>query len=228
MDVRTNTNTGFLVVLLLAMAMATNGGSQSRRAGILYVSLQPGNCTQTNLRLELDGIIPKPTSAVLRVTRDNDKIEVVNHQLNLSDDGYYYWSGLLAPLGKYRAEMFDGANKSLTAGKPYVFNNIDLLKNFNDEERGEITYISRGGNDPQTGQDGYERRSLTVDRLPPQTADHQIHIVVINDRGNKADEYFGPSPREGLWRSKPLRFGPYRLIVAEYPGNQSCRITRRE
>jgi hypothetical protein len=224
MDARTNANIGFLVIVILSIAIASGGVPQSRRAGFVYVSIQAGNCTQTNLRLEIDGVTPKPESVVLRVRRDSDNAEVVNELLKLSDDGNYYWSGLLAPLGKHRAEIFDEKNKSVAIGKPFVFNNIDLLKNFITERRGEITYISRGGDGTNAAQNDHEKRTLTVDRLSPQTADHQIHIVVINDRGNKADEYYGPAPREGRWRSKPLRFGPYRLIVADYLRNQSCRV----
>jgi hypothetical protein len=226
MDARRNTNTGFLVILFLSIAVGASAIPQSRRAGIIYVSIQSGNCTQTKLRLELDGVTPKPASVMLRVTRDNDKVEVINQELNLNDDGNYYWSGLLAPLGKYKAELFDERNNSLALGKPFVFNNIDILKSFIREERGEITYISRGGDEAQNAQNNDDRKTLTVNQLPTPTGQNQIHIVVMNDRGNKADEYSGPPPGEQRWSSKPLRLGQYRLIVAEYKNDQSCQIVR--
>lgn len=227
MDARTNTSIGILVILLLSSAVAQSRDRQSRREGVIFVTALAGDCTKTKLQIELDGVAQKPTSVVLRVTRAVDKVEVVKRSLNLSDDGNYYWSGILAPLGKYRAELFAGANESRPLGKPYVFNNIDLLKNFVNERRGEITYISRGGDGEQSGPDDHNRQTLTVDRLPSETNEIQLHIVVINERGNKADEYYGSPPPEGRWQSKPLRFGPYRLIVAGYPNNGNCTIITR-
>lgn len=224
MDVRTNTNIGFLVVLLLSIT--TNVTPQSRRVGALFVATQTGNCSQTRLRLELDGITPRPSPVVLRVTRERDQFEVVNQELNLSNDGNYYWTGLLAPLGKYKAELFDGKTKAVALGKPFVFNNIDILKAFNKEERGEITHISRGGDEGQNSQNNEERGTLTVNELPAPTGQNQIHIVVMDYRGNRADEYFGPPPGERRWSSKPLRPGRYRLLVAEYKLNQSCQLVR--
>lgn len=226
MDVRANTNTGLLTVLLLSIAFSTTAIPQPRRGGAIYVSTEAGNCSQTKLRLELDGVTPKPSAVVVRVTRESDNVQVISQELNLNNDGNYYWTGLLAPLGKYKAELLDRGNKSVPFGKPFVFNNIDILKSFIREERGEITYISRGGNETQNAQDNEERRTLTVDRLPAPAGQNQIHIVIINDRGNKSDEYYGPPPQEQRWTSKPLRLGKYRLIVAEYKTDQSCHLVR--
>lgn len=212
------------MVLLLSLALAISAVSQSKRVGFIYVTPRPDSCTQTKLQVQLDSISPRPESVMLRVTRD-DKTEVFNQELKLGDDGHYYWTGLLVPLGKYKAEVFDASNKSLALGKPFAFNNIDILKDFIREERGEITYISRGGDDKQTAQDE-ERQPMTVDRLPPRTNANHVHILVMNDRGNKADEYFGPPPVEQRWVSKPLRPGRYQLIVAEYKEGQSCRLVR--
>lgn len=222
MDVRTNASTGFLI-FLLSLAFAISAVSQSKRAGFIYVTPKPDSCTQTKLQVQLDGISPKPASVMLRVTRD-DKTEVFNEDLRLGEDGHYYWTGLLVPLGKYKAEAFDASNKSLALGKPFAFNNIDILKDFIQEKRGEITYISRGGDDKQAQDE--ERQPMTVDRLPPRANENQVHILVVNDRGNKADEYYGQPPVEQRWVSKPLRPGRYQLIVAEYKEGQSCRLVR--
>src|SRR5436190_20714211 len=107
MDARRNSNIGFLAVLLLSAAFVISAIPQSRRVGALYVLTQIGDCSQTKLRLELDGITTKPSVVGLRITRDSDKTEVANQELNRSDDGHYYWLGLLVPLGKYKVGLFD-------------------------------------------------------------------------------------------------------------------------
>ncbi len=223
MDARTNASAGFLVVLL-SLAVANSAVPQSQRSGFIYVTTRADSCTRTNLQLQLDNFTPKPASVLLRVTRE-DKSEVVNEELNLTNDGNYYWTGLLVPLGKYKAEVFDSRNKSRALGKPFAFNNIEILRDFIREERGEIIYISRGGGEKETPQDE-KLQTKAVDGLPPRTNGNQLHIIVMNSRGNKADEYYGPPPVERRWTSKPLKPGEYRLIVAEYKSDQSCQVTK--
>lgn len=82
------------------------------------------------------------------------------------------------------------------------------------------------GDEAQNADNNEERRPLTVSQLPAPTGQSQIHIVVMNDRGNKADEYYGPPPNEQRWSSKPLSLGRYRLIVAEYKKDQDCQVVR--
>jgi hypothetical protein len=224
MDVRTHTNPGFLVLVFFSIAVATNAIPQARRLGVFYVRMETGKCSQTTLRLELDGFKPMPSSVLLRITRHTDDAVVVKQEVNLADDNSYRWTGLLAPLGKYKAELFDAKNRSAALGAPFAFNNIDILKDFIKEERGEITYISRGGKEPNNNQ-GDERKPLTVTRLPAPTGHNQIHIVVINDFGIEADEYYGLPPAEQRWSSKPLRPGRYRLVVAEYD-KDNCHLVR--
>ncbi|HET6976664.1 MAG TPA: hypothetical protein VFI24_10105 [Pyrinomonadaceae bacterium] len=223
MDIRTNASTGFLVVLL-SLAVANSAVPQSQGRGFVYVTTQADSCTQTKLQLQLDNLTPKPASVLLRITRE-DKTEVANKELNLGSDGNYYWTGLLVPLGKYKAEVFDARNKSRPLGKPFAFNNIEILRDFIREERGEIIYISRGGGEKETAQDE-KLQTKTVDGLPPRANGNQLHIIVMNSRGNKADEYYGPPPVERRWTSKPLKPGEYRLIIAEYKSDQNCQVTR--
>lgn len=227
MDAQRKTHIGFLITAFLLLIVAGSSVlSQSRRVGAIYVSPEIGACSGTKLQLDLDGISPLPHEVILKITRDADHLEVVNQQISLSDDGKYYWSGLLAPLGEYRAELFDAKNRSIVFGRPFAFNNIEILKDFIKKERGEIIYISRGGEGTENVQTDRERKTLTVNQLPTPTGKNQIHIVVINDRANKADEYFGPPPRERVWSSKPLRSGRYHLIVAEYRDDQSCQMVK--
>lgn len=223
MDIRRDASTGFLVVLL-SLAVVNIAVPQPQGRGFIYVTTRADSCTQTKLQLQLDNLNPKPASVLLRITRE-DKTEVATKELNLGSDGNYYWLGLLVPLGKYKAEVFDAKNNSRALGKPFAFNNIEILRDFIREERGEIIYISRGGGEKETPQDE-ELQTKTVDGLPPRTNGNQLHIIVMNSRGNKADEYYGPPPIEQRWTSRPLRQGEYRLIVAEYKSDQSCQVIK--
>jgi hypothetical protein len=182
-------------------------------------------CSLTKLRVELDGLTPLPSEVILRVWRASDNQEVFNQKVNLGSDGQYYWSGLLVPLGRYKAQLFNTKDASASLGIPFSFSNIDILKNFVSEERGEITYLSRGG-DPSEPQNDHERKTLPVNQLPKPTGHNKIHIIVINDRANKADEYFGDPPADQIWRSKPLYLGQYRLMVVEYLNDGRCQILR--
>jgi hypothetical protein len=223
MDTSRNAGTRFLIALV-SLAFASIAVPQSQNVGYLYVTARADSCTRTKLQIEVDNVAPKPGSVLLKITRD-DKSEVLTEEIKLNSDGYYYWTGLLVPLGKYRAQVFDTKNKAVGLGKPFAFNNIDILKDFVREERGEIIYISRGGGEKETTQDE-QLQTKTVEDLPVRTNNNQLHIVVMNDRGNRADEYYGPSPAERRWTSKPLRPGKYRLLVAEYGGDGSCRALR--
>lgn len=226
MDARRQHSNRFLATAaLLIFAFASSTAEQAQK-GATYVVPSADKCSQTKIRVELDGIAPLPSEVTLKVWRTIDDKEVVSQQVSLSSDGkYYYWSGLLVPLGKYKAQLFNAKDKSVSLGIPFSFNNIDILRSFVEEERGEITYLSRGGDsaDPQAAS---ERQILSVGQLPTPNGHNQIHIIVINDRANKGDEYFGQPPREQVWRSKPLFLGKYWLLVVEYQDDGSCRVIR--
>src|SRR6266446_1265818 len=221
MDSRRYFSARLLVVVLFVSLF---GGEPLTRAqkGATYVQIAADSCSGTKLKLELDGVTPPP-QARLRVTRDSDDQVVVDQPVILND-GRYYWSGLLAPLGKYRAQLFDANQKSTALGLAYAFNNNDILKDFIKAERGEIVHLTRGGDEtinvPQT-----ELKALPVEKLPASNGKNKLHIVVINQLSNgKADEYFGEPPPNQVWKSKPLPLGDYRVIIIEYKENQTCTL----
>jgi hypothetical protein len=183
-----------------------------------------GRCSETSLPLELDGVNPLPAEVELRVKRGNDNQYAVKSRLT-PDGGGYRWSGLLVPLGKYTAQLYDAGDGALLG--EYTFNNIDILKDFISRERGEIITITRGEGETTGGQGpDAEMGSLSLDNLPRLDRGSQLHIIVMNSRGNKADEYFGPPPPGRRWRSRPLRLGDYKLIVIDYKGDGGCQIIR--
>jgi hypothetical protein len=222
MDFRKHINIGFLALGLL-LSLSSKGSAQQ---GATYVKIAADACSGTKLKVELDGVSPLPPQARLRVTRESDERLVLDQVVMLSSDRRYYWSGVLAPLGKYKAQLFDFGNSSSPLGLAYVFNNNDILKEFIKGERGEIVHLTRGGDgsssSPQT-----EVKDLVIDRLPASTGKNRLHIVVINRQNNKADEYFGEPPAGQLWKTKPLPLGDYRVIVIEYDDNGTCTLLRR-
>lgn len=226
MDARGKTYLGLLVVsCLLLSSLTSSRAQQPRPKGGLYVIPRVSRCSETLLPLELDGIGPLPTQVILKIRRSGENQDLVKQQLKLDGDKYK-WSGLLAPLGKYDALLFALNDESTPLGI-FTFNNIDILKDFIKEERGEITYINRGG--PGSVDPSIEesiRKPLPVERLPKRDGRNQLHIIVMNGRGTEADEYFGPPPESQRWVSKPLRLGEYRLIVVEYKGDGSCQLIR--
>ena len=80
--------------------------------------------------------MPLPSEVLLKVRRASDDKEIVNQPITLNSDGRYYWSGLVTPLGKYWAQLFDARDKTTPLGVAFAFNNIDILKDFVREERG--------------------------------------------------------------------------------------------
>src|SRR5260370_15555794 len=201
------------------MLVSLVAGETIRRAqkGATYVQIAADSCRGTRVKLKLDGIAP-PRQATLRVTRDSDGQIVVDEPVTLND-GRYYWSGLLAPLGKYRAQLFDPNQKTTALGLAYEFNNNDILKEFIKRKHGEIIHLTRGGDEsvnlPQT-----ELRPLRVDKLPASNGKNKLHIVVINHHtNNKANEYFGRPPASQVWSPKPLPSGDYQVIVMQYTSN---------
>jgi hypothetical protein len=226
MDARRNLSIGFLAIALLLVTVLASGPSECAQRGATYVETSADRCSGTRLRIQLDGIKPLPSEVLLKLRRASDDKEIANQPIPLNNDGRYYWSGLVTPLGKYWAQLFDAKDKTTPLGVAFAFNNIDILKDFVREERGEITYLSRGGNDTRNTQADLDRKSLTVNQLPSPTGHNQIHIVVIDDRATKADEYFGAPPSEHLWNTRPLLPGRYRLIVVEYVDNGTCKILK--
>jgi hypothetical protein len=226
MDAGNKTSVGLLMLSgLLILAAATSGAGQGRPRGHLHVIPAVGRCSETVLPFELDGVTP-PREAELRLKRGDDDKNVVTQRLTL-DNGVYKWTGLLVPLGKYKAQLYDAGGKTELLGE-FTFNNIDILKDFITKERGEIVTITRGeveAGAPTQGADS-ERGTLSIDNLPSPDGANQLHIIVMNGRGNRADEYYGPPPASRSWRSKPLLWGGYKLIVVEYMRNGNCQIIR--
>jgi hypothetical protein len=212
--------TAGLFVSLFAAATVTRA-----QQGATYVHIAADTCSGTKLKLELDGMTP-PQQARLKVTRDSDSRIVVDEPVTLNN-GQYSWSGLLAPLGKYRAQLFDVNQTSTPLGLAYVFNNNEIVKDFIEGERGEIVQLTRGG-DESINTTQTERKPLLVDKLPLADGKNKLHIVVIDlSNNNKADEYFGEPPANQVWNSRPLLLGNYRVIVIEYKGNKTCTLVRR-
>jgi hypothetical protein len=227
MDARNKTSLRLLTLgCLLLLAVVASGAGQGRPRGSLYVIPTVGRCSETVLPLELDGINPPPSEVELRVKRSDDDRNVIAQRLTL-DNGTYRWSGLLVPLGKYKAQLYDASDSAALLGE-FTFNNIDILKDFITRERGEIVTITRGGGEAEAGDQGVDagRGSLSLDNLPKPDGGNRIHVIVMNGRGNRADEYYGPPPANGRWSSKPLLAGNYKLIVVEYGGDGNCRIIR--
>ena len=227
MDARIKTSFGFLVACsLLWLILPTGQAQQPQPKGELYVIPRAGRCTETALPLELDNVKPLPAEVLLRIKRFDDEKEVGKWLLTLNNDTYK-WSGLLTPLGKYRAELYDARDRTTLLGQ-FTFNNIDILKDFVKEERGEITYISRGGEGAENNntESDSERKSLLIDHLPASDGSNRLHIIVMNSRGLKAAEYFDRPPKDGRWESPPLLLGQYRLIVVEYKGDGNCQTIR--
>ena len=183
------------------------------------------SCSGTKLRLELDGITPPPQARLI-VTRQSDEKIVVDQSITLSNDSKYYWSGVLAPLGKYKAQLFDANQRSVALGLPYAFNNDEILKEFITGERSELVHLTRGGDEPITQQT--DLKKLTVANLPRPNGKNKLHIIVINQLNSKADEYFGVAPSNQLWESRPLPLGDYRVVIIEYNENEACTFVRRK
>lgn len=158
--------------------------------------------------------------------RESDNEIVVDQRVNLSGDSKYYWSGLLTPLGKYRAQLFDANNRSTALGLPYVINNNDILKEFVRGERGEIIHLTRGGDEPINPQT--DLKKLSVGNVPRPNGKNKLHVIVINQVNNKADEYFGAPPSSQVWDSRLLPLGDYRVVIIEYNGNAPCSFVRRK
>ena len=220
------TSIGLLALgCLLLLAAGTSSIGQNRSKGSLYVIPTAGRCSETALPLELDGIT-LPAYVELRIKRgDEDKV-VVTQRLTL-ENGVYKWSGLLVPLGKYKAQLYDGIDKAELLGE-FTFNNIDILKDFITKSSGEIVTITRGEGETESGSQGSDaaRGSLTLGNLPKPDGNNRLHIIVMNSKGNKADEFYGSPSSDGTWRSKPLIIGNYKLIVVEYSVNGNCQIIR--
>jgi hypothetical protein len=223
MDSRRHINIRLLVAVLFVTLVVGETVTRAQK-GATYVQIAADSCSGTKLKLELDGVAP-PQQARLRVTRDSDGQVVVDEPVTLNN-GRYYWSGLLAPLGKYRAQLFDVNQKSTALGLAYAFNNNDILKDFIKGERGEIVHLTRGG-DESTNLPQTQLKILPVDRLPASNGKNKLHIVVINQQNNKADEYLGEPPANQVWNSKPLPLGDYRVIIIEYKGTETCTLVRR-
>lgn len=228
MDAGIKTAIGLLAICLtLPPATGAGGAGQSRPRGSLYVIPTVGGCSETTLPLELDGVSPLPDEVELHVKRGGEVGDTVTARLALSD-GVYRWSGLLVPLGKYKAQLYSVGDKATLLGE-FTFNNIDILKDFIARERGELITITRGedGEDPSGSQDeGGGRGTWALENLPASDGRNRLHIILMNRRGNKADEYYGPPPESRSWRSKSILPGQYRLIVVEYKGDGSCQVIR--
>jgi hypothetical protein len=216
-----------VICLTLPCTIGGRGGRQSRPKGSLYVIPTIGRCSETTLPLELDGITPMPNEVELRVKRSGEDRDVVAGRLTLGAS-VYTWSGLLVPLGKYTAQLYSVGDKTGLLGE-FTFNNIDILKDFITRERGEIITITRGegGEGKSENPESSAGRGIwTLENLPKSDGRNQLHIIVMNSRGNKADEYYGTPPQDQHWRSKPLLAGQYRLIVVEYKDDGSCQIIK--
>ena len=225
MDSRRHLNIGFLVAVAIVSVLWSGARSANAQKGATYVEMAADNCSGTKLSLELDGITPPPQARLI-VTRRSDEQVVVDEPVSLGSDSRYHWSGVLAPLGKYRAQLFDANQKSVALGLSYAFNNDDILKEFIKGERGEIVHLTRGGNEPVTQQT--EQKKLTVGSLPRSNGKNKLHIILMNQLNNKADEYFGSPPSSQLWESRLLPLGDYRVIVVEYNENEACTLITRK
>lgn len=224
MDPRRHLNIGFLTTVAIVSALWLGMLSANAQKGATYVQMGADSCNGTKLSLELDGITPPPQARLI-VTRQSDKQVVVDEPVSLGSDSRYNWSGVLAPLGIYRAQLFDANQKSVPLGLPYAFNNDDILKEFIKGERGEIVHLTRGGDEPISQQT--ELKKLAVGNLPRSSGKNKIHIIVINYLNNKADEYFGVPPSSQLWESRLLPLGNYRVIIIEYNENKTCTFVKR-
>src|SRR5437867_1593891 len=122
MDVRRKRCFRFLATMALLIGVLANNSLPQAQRGATYVAPMADRCSLTKVRVELDGITPLPSEVLLKIWRAGDNQEVLSQSVGLGSDGkYYYWSGLLVPLGKYKAQLFNAKDASASIGIPFSF-----------------------------------------------------------------------------------------------------------
>lgn len=216
-----------LVITSLAMTSSLTaypGGTAS--AENLYVRVGSDQCGRTQLTLSLENVDPLPAKAILRIrTINGGPGDVVVEQPVELRDGKYRWDGLL-PFAEYKAQLLSQRDKTLKLGD-YNFTNELIARKFSRDERKVLIQVRSGeGNTGDMPQYDPERNSHEVNDIMVPSGIDQIHIILINSKGELADQYLGKPV--AMWRSKPLPVGTYTQIIIGYGKNECGTLLMRK
>lgn len=189
----------------------------------LYIKAEMGDCTKTRLIVRLDGVKPLPNEihfTIKTYERNSQDGEVIlNQQRLILTSDRYIWIGLL-PLGRYSAQAYNKDKRKLS--DEYVFSNERLVQILDRGGQSEIVQL-RGGDvtDQENISSGSKIAQLSLDRISYSATTRRMHLILINNKGELADQYLGPPVQS--WKSKPLPIGAYKRIMVEYDEAYSCK-----
>jgi hypothetical protein len=220
MEGKFTANFRLLVFTSLALMLALTAYlGRPAAAENLYVRVGSDQCGRTQLILSLENVDPLPTKAIFRIKTINGgpgEGDIVVEQSVELRDGKYRWNGLL-PFAEYKAYLLSPKDKSVKLGD-YNFTNELIARKFIRDERKVLIQVRSGGgvqgdasqNDPERN-----RHEINDIRVPPGV--EQIHIILINSKGELADQYLGKPVT--AWKSKLLPVGDYTQIIIGYSAN---------
>lgn len=226
MDARITNSLRVLTLLLLAVVQADPQNSVSKgTAGRLFAYAELGECTETQVNVELTGISPLPDRIILQIRREEGPPDAVVFEEVQLKEGKGRWVGRLLPLGKFHATALDISSKQILG--EYVFPNRSIVRSLLSGERSELVKI-RGGKQDATDnlQSDAARSSYRITGLPKPNGKRKLHIIMIYPDGAIADEFFGAPSEDQQWNSRDLPHGDYRLMVVDYDGKNPCQVVR--
>jgi hypothetical protein len=226
MDARITNCFRILILLLLAVVEADPQNPVSKgTTGRLFAYAALGECTETQVNIELTGVAPLPDRILLQIHREEGSPDaIVSEEVQLKE-GKGKWVGRLLPLGKFHATARDVSSKQILG--EYVFPNRSIVRSLLSGERSELVKI-RGGKQDATdnAQSDAERSSYRITGLPKPNGRRKLHIIMIYPDGAIADEFFGVPSEDQQWNSRGLPHGDYRLMVVDYDGDNPCQVFR--
>jgi hypothetical protein len=229
MERKFTTYFGLLVFTSLAVMSsltANPGGTAS--AENLYVRVSSNQCGMTQLTLSLENVDPLPGKAILRIKAikgDPSDGDVVVEQPVELRDGKYWWDGLL-PFAEYKAQLLSPRDKNIKLGDYNFTNEIIARKFIEDKKKVLIQVRSSEGPTGDTSQYDPGRNSHEINDIMVPPGVERIHIILINSKGELADQYLGKPLT--AWRSKLLPVGTYTQIIIGYGKNECGPLLMRK
>ncbi len=219
MEGKFTANFGLLVFTSLAVMLVLTGRTTAATEN-LYVRVGSDQCGKTLLTLSLENVDPLPATALLRIKTINgssgDGDVVVEQPVDLKD-GKYKWGGLL-PFAEYKAQLLSVRDKNVKLGD-YTFTNELIARKFIQGERSVMIQVrSGGGTQGDTSQNDLGRNSHEINDIRVSPGVEQIHIILINSKGELVDQYLGKPVAS--WKSKLLPVGNYTQIIIGYSKNK--------
>jgi hypothetical protein len=185
--------------MLIEQASASNS-LIAMPTGKVMVYASGNKCSETELTILLKGVTPLPPSILLHIKTVDDsgstKKDVIQPQSVLLKDDKYIWVGVI-PLAEYIAEVHYKIGGKLFKDE-HEFTSERLVKKLFQDQRRALIQIRRDhenqGNETQSG------KSYIIDPILTSPGTTKIHIILINDNGQLADQYLGPPKKS--WKSK--------------------------